>query len=62
MHFIDYTRSIFLVVAAEHDFDDASIVRGIRFLYPSIRRYICLYGYILNEKKLCQIEKLHKKY
>ena len=27
MHFIDYTRSIFLVVAAEHDFDDASIVK-----------------------------------
>ena len=62
MHFIDYTRSIFLVVAAEHDFDDASIVRGIHFLYPSIRRYICLYGYILNEKKLCQIENHHKKY
>ena len=43
MHFIDYTRSIFLVVAAEHDFDDASIVRGIHFLYPSIRRYIYVY-------------------
>ena len=28
MHFIDYTRSIFFsVVAAEHDFDDASIVK-----------------------------------
>ena len=51
MHFIDYTRSIFLVVAAEHDFDDASIVRGIHFLYPSIRLYIYMFIWVYIERK-----------